>query len=399
MSSSIIPDLHTISDPHYPTDPAAMRTEKQKLRQTCDPCRKAKVKCNKQSSICSRCLASGASCDYGVSNRGGRWKNGQKLGVKHREGSDASSNNSNSLNLSSLQNFSPGEQTSPVLQFSHSDSTIPQWQDTTDIDMWACDSDPNAQHPPFQYESPPTSNTTYESSPSTSNAFSSSTSLSSMWPPELSADHDYPALLTPPLERPMACSCLVVMLQMLQNLHQNFPQSTSSQSTDLTFRSYASVLDMNEEAAACCTTMLLCPSCQAGDSSEFFIVLAALVRKVLTMTESWALSYPTTSSENDNGDRHSPFAERHNSFGECTSPFTQAAGPPVEQEDARRLKIEIALVGIRKMKGVLGILKQAGHNMRVDYERLTCTSLTIGLSARLKLAMDLLEGERGVKGN
>ena len=165
---------------------------------------------------------------------------------------------------------------------------------------------------------------------------------------------------------------------MLQNLHQNFPQSSSSQLADFSALSYAAILDMNEEATICCTTMLRCPSCQSDDSSDFFIVLAALIRKVLSLTEAWVASPYIGDIGESGGDSQHPFVGGH----------------ATAQEDDRRLKVDVSLIGIEKMKGVLMLLKQAGLLLRQDYERLTCTSLTVSLSARLKSALDRVGGER-----
>ncbi|KAI4159998.1 MAG: hypothetical protein LQ342_006126 [Letrouitia transgressa] len=43
-----------------------------KLRQSCDSCLQAKVKCSKDRPLCSRCLSNGAPCGYSPSSRAGR---------------------------------------------------------------------------------------------------------------------------------------------------------------------------------------------------------------------------------------------------------------------------------------------------------------------------------------
>ena len=43
-----------------------------KLRESCDSCLAAKVKCSKSRPLCSRCLANGAPCDYSPSSRAGK---------------------------------------------------------------------------------------------------------------------------------------------------------------------------------------------------------------------------------------------------------------------------------------------------------------------------------------
>ncbi|MCJ1478062.1 hypothetical protein MMC13_006737 [Lambiella insularis] len=248
------------------------------------------------------------------------------------------------------------------------------WQQSEDNDIWSYDPITISPLTPFrQFSSPPTP-TTHSSS---------SSSLSSIWQPSIISTEPeilhplYPPSMPPSPGKPMPCSCLVIMLQMLQNLHQNFPQSLSTASSDISTLNYAVVLDMNEDATACCGTMLRCSSCKAEDSIDSFIVLAALLRKVLSLTEAWvAVPEPRESSDVEPG--HIPYVPQR----------------PMEQEDERRLKREVAMIGIKKMEGVLVQLKQAGQMLRLDYERLTCTSLTVSLSARLKLAMAALDVER-----
>ena len=344
-----------------------MPVEKQKLRQTCDPCRKAKVKCNRKSPICSRCLASGASCDYGISNRGGRWKNGEKMGVRVSFDTAEPTIASSSM----FESYIPDA--SAMTQFSTGETADNCWQHTQDGDIWSYDPTTISPLTPFrQFSTPPTPTTQ-----------SSSSSLSSTWPPSISSDAEqlqqiFPSSMPPSPDKPMPCSCLVIMLQMLQNLHQNFPQSQSGPSSDISSLNYAIVLDMNEDATSCCTTMLRCSACKAEDSIDSFIVLAALLRKVLSLTEAW-VTVPDIKEGPDQEHNRGPFAV-----------------PPrqMEQEDERRLKREVALIGIKKMEGVLVQLKQAGQMLQLDYERLTCTSLTVSLSARLKLATAALDQER-----
>lgn len=47
-------------------------TKPVKLRESCDSCLQAKVKCSKSRPLCSRCLANGAPCDYSPSSRSGK---------------------------------------------------------------------------------------------------------------------------------------------------------------------------------------------------------------------------------------------------------------------------------------------------------------------------------------
>ncbi|MCJ1434979.1 hypothetical protein MMC27_004349 [Xylographa pallens] len=381
-----------------------MPVEKQKLRQTCDPCRKAKVRCNRKSPICSRCLASGASCDYGVSNRGGRWKNGEKMGVVRLPFDAAEQQQQTSAAASShsiFESYIPTDASSAITHFPAGETAADSsscWQQ--DHDLWSYDPITISPLTPFRQFSTPSTPTTH----------SSTSSLSSLWPPSLSSSADdklqqiFPSSMAPSPDKqqqqqqqqPMPCSCLVIMLQMLQNLHQSFPQAQSGPSSDLPSLNYAIVLDMNEDATSCCATMLRCPSCKAAeDSIDAFIVLAALLRKVLSLTEAW-VTVPDQKAVLLAPESRDPQLQQ------SRSPFVSNAVPlpppppprQMEQEDERRLKREVALIGIKKMEAVLAQLKQAGQMLQLDYERLTCTSLTVSLSARLKLATVALDQER-----
>ena len=53
-----------------------------KLRESCDSCLLAKVKCSKARPLCSRCLANGAPCDYSPSSRAGKRNRKHTNGVK-----------------------------------------------------------------------------------------------------------------------------------------------------------------------------------------------------------------------------------------------------------------------------------------------------------------------------
>lgn len=62
---------------HKTLDQSAVVPKMAKLRESCDSCLLAKVKCSKTRPICGRCLANGANCAYSPSSRAGR---------KHRNG-------------------------------------------------------------------------------------------------------------------------------------------------------------------------------------------------------------------------------------------------------------------------------------------------------------------------
>src|SRR6185437_5570380 len=54
-----------------------------KLRQSCDGCFLAKVKCSKARPICSRCLSVGLDCRYSPSSRAGKVKSDTSSAASH----------------------------------------------------------------------------------------------------------------------------------------------------------------------------------------------------------------------------------------------------------------------------------------------------------------------------
>jgi hypothetical protein len=310
---------------------------------------------------------------YGISNRGGRWKNGKKLGIRNRVERVVETAEPTVVSVTPWTDFQLLGNPSPPTQYIPTDeSVITSWEKSLNSDIWTYDQTTTTVAFP-QYSMPPT--------PST---LSFSSRRNSGWPAEMEDANTananepnypqevYPMNPTPSSERQAQCSCFVIMLQMLQNLHQNFPQSLILQPAALSALNYAAVLNINEEATACCSSMLRCSYCQRDDSDSFTI-MASLIRKVLSLTEAWVAT-PTLREG-----------------GECRSSTASQA----EQEEERRIKAEISLIGIRKMEEVLVPLKQAGQGLRADYERLICASLAASLGTRLKCASKTL-GEMSV---
>ena len=369
-----------------------------KLRQTCDPCRKAKVKCDKRMPICGRCIASGAPCDYGISNQGGRWKNGEKLGG-HRHQTGKSSVDSNASTSAAVE--------SGISALSDSTMSDDSFPDAGNASM--------TQHPAigdpalFRHSFQGDSIWGYDLNVCQQNGFQSFaapsplhpmspgfpsplSSASSFWIPsgpapptsdsDQSQDFLHPITMPPPLDRLEPCTCFLSTLSVLQSLHQRFPQTSSVQPIDPPNLSYAAVLDINEQATSCCVTMLHCPVCRGDDTGYSFILLTALIRKTLAMIESW-VAIPGIKQGEDGPP----------SSATTTVPGSFPAAAAAAREDDRRLKAEVSLIGIKKMEEVLVELRQASQGIRVDYDRLACASLAASLSSRLRSTSDMLSAE------
>ena len=379
--------------------PSSQSIKGPKLRQTCDPCRKAKVKCDKRMPICGRCIASGAPCDYGISNQGGRWKNGEKLGGNRHEKTKSPLDSNPSTNAAvdsgiavmsdspmSDESF-PDAATAAMTQhpavgdpsiFRHSFQGESVWG----YDMSVCQQSP---FQPFAAAALP---------PMTPAFPSPISSASSFWVPSASAptsesdqSQDYlPTMMPSPIDRPESCTCFASTLSVLQSLHQRIPQSSLHvQQMDPGSLSYAAMLDINEQATSCCANMLRCSVCRADDTGYPFIILTTVIRKALSMIEAWTAIPGIGINPHGGGDSPRSSSGVPGSF------------PAAAREDDRRLKAEVSLIGIKKMEEVLAELRQASQGIRVDYDRLACASLAASLSIRLRSASEILSAELDTK--
>ncbi|MCJ1328210.1 hypothetical protein MMC10_004886 [Thelotrema lepadinum] len=375
--------------------PSSQSTKGPKLRQTCDPCRKAKVKCDKRMPICGRCIASGAPCDYGVSNQGGRWKNGEKLGGNRHEKIKSPLDSNPSTNAAVDSGIAVMSE-SPVSDDSFPDTT------TAAMTQHPAVGDPSIFRHSFQgdsvwgYDMSVCQQSPYQpfptALPSMTPAFPSPiSSASSFWVPSAGAppsdsdqSQDYlPTMMASPIDRPETCTCFASTLSVLQSLHQRFPQSHHVQPMDSNSLSYAAVLDINEQATSCCTTMLRCSVCRADDTGYPFILLTTVIRKALSMIEAWTAIPGMGINHGDDGPQ--------------SSSGVPGSFPAAAREDDRRLKAEVSLIGIKKMEEVLAELRQASQGIRVDYDRLACASLAASLSIRLRSASEILSAELDTK--
>jgi hypothetical protein len=328
-----------------------------RFRQTCDSCRKAKVKCDKRSPICGRCLVTGVSCDYGVSNQGGRWKNGEKIGAQNNFMHVGSAMPSNSLFDHCFLDANA------MAQYSMGDSALLYWQQTRDSSIWQ-DSLGAFQNQEKQLISP---SATPNPQPRASASLSSTNLLETTTDQTHLSDQAFDTM-PDSNEKQMGCMCLLTILQRLQFLHQTYPCQISPSTLDVRILSYATVLELNEEAMNCCTSTLRCAICRTGQDSEPFILLATLLRKVFLITESWISIPPSVNGSH---------------LSQDGTPSSSNRGFPQEE---KQMKTEVSLVTMRKMDAALAQLKQAAQILQSDYERLSCASLTASLGERLSYA-------------
>ncbi|KAI4152339.1 MAG: hypothetical protein LQ340_002964 [Diploschistes diacapsis] len=361
--------------------------------------------------ICGRCIASGAPCDYGISNQGGRWKDGKKLGgIRHETRPSVDSSASTSA---AEESGMPMVSESPISDRSFPDAASAGMTQHPAIgdpamfrhsfqenNIWGYDLSMCQQNAftPFAGPTP---------LPPASSAFPSPlSSASSFWLPPAGAptsesdqsDDFMQSIMPSALDRPKTCTCFVSTLSVLQSLHQRFPQGAPVQHPmDPSNLSYTAVLDMNEQASSCCATMLRCPVCRADDTGYSFILLTTLIRKTLTMIESW-VALPANKQQQPQQQQQQQQQHQQGDDGQQSNMSPTSSGLPssyaaAAREDDRRLKAEVSLIGIKKMEEISLELRLASQGIRVDYDRLACASLAASLSARLRAASDMLSVE------
>lgn len=102
-----------------------------KLRESCDACLTAKVKCGKGRPLCARCLQNGSECSYSPSARAGRKNRNSTGGVKKSGSNTASHKRPASLQLQLSKNAPLPSSTTPWASQTPSQDTRPQVHDQT----------------------------------------------------------------------------------------------------------------------------------------------------------------------------------------------------------------------------------------------------------------------------
>lgn len=415
-----------------------------KLRESCDSCLSAKVKCSKSRPICVRCLSNGAACGYSPSSRAGR---------KHR---NASANEPARITTRrpSAAEFTQTAPPTPVylptmhpmpenqnhsmehtnLKFYH-DSSSHEDSRRSHSGMDESGSATQAGVDPADFfPTPPFGDDFAESreqlspdayfrdlscaataaSPSMSNT--SHALINSIWAPHENHESNYtlpyalPSFQIPPDlmtigsaalsstdaspkmavaradsrlgDKPMSagCDCFAVCLQALQTLHNHSWLPNSAQPGALPFDV---VLTINQVAMRECATMLECDKCVSKiGSSISTMLLATIFGKIISLYGSACFFRFGASTGNQ--------AVVKLALGAYT----------LTGEDRRLLEMEIILLELRKVESILlsyqerfrGDTSQAEKNKD---ESGVYNALTHYLEKNLRCILDFLQARKG----
>ena len=326
-----------------------------KLRQTCDACRKSKIRCDRRQPVCGRCLVTGAACDFGVSNQGGRWRNGQKLESQRRTSS------SGQAKATLLKHHSPDD--SPLTLHTASSPNGYAWQHTQDSQNSSWSSDTALTQ--FQYLSVPPTPSMTSGAPSC-NYMSPGESLIT-GPYFNDADSITMAPANPTsCTNSQACICSANSMVLLQALHY----LSNLDSTDLnTTASCATILDHNEDIVSRCSSTLSCQVCNGDERGDSIIITSTLLRKLLSLTQDWAMPSGTESPTNP------------------TQLNTMDSGDMAPWSDEAELKRDVLLITVKNLEQLFPRLREAGQAL-MGHNRLACAALCASISEQLRRARD-----------
>lgn len=406
-----------------------------KLRESCDSCLIAKVKCSKTRPLCARCLANGAPCGYSPSSRAGR-KN-RNAGIRKATANSTAPQDAIEHPQSALPtptSYLPlfmypilennvdhntslwGGSSSPVSQedqrgpqpivekglvttkegdsFDTSDflPTPPLNGDFMDSFMplsshngfsefatAAPSPDGSADHAPV---SPAwtINNNQYSLLPS----FQSPLDIMPLGHVHSSHPAARPALPTQQENSQNLaqtgsssdCDCFAACLHALQSLHNHSWMSSSTQQGGPPFDI---VLSINREAIAGCSALLGCTKCVSKiGSSITTMLLATIIGKVMSLYRATCMFRFGSSTGVQ--------ASAQLAFGAYT----------VTGEDRQLLEIEILLLELRKVETILTLYQGRFHNAQAELDESSVyTALTSYLDKNLRYIVDFLQVRKG----
>ena len=408
-----------------------------KLRESCDSCLIAKVKCSKTRPLCARCLANGAPCGYSPSSRAGR-KN-RNAGIKKAAAANSTAPKDTAEQPQSALPTSTLFLPSYMYQ-------IPENNMDHTGGMWGSSSSPAAHEdqrasqvvigkglvaakegggydtadflptPPLNgdfvdsFIPLPTQNGFSEFSAATpspegnrdqtpaspawtinSNQYSFLPSFQSpldMMPlgnvhsshpatrPALPIQHEPNQNLAPTGSSP-DCDCFAACLHALQSLHNHsWMASSSTQQGGVPFDI---VLTINREAIDGCSALLGCDKCVSKiGSSITTMLLATIFGKVMSLYRATCMFRFGSSTGVQ--------ASAQLAFGAYT----------VTGEDRQILEIEILLLELRKVENILTLYQERFHNSQAEQDESSVyTALTSYLDKNLRYIVDFLQVRKG----
>ncbi len=401
-----------------------------KLRESCDSCLVAKVKCSKTRPVCSRCLANGATCGYSPSSRAGR-KHRKAVATEtarnaatYPKTKDIVDSAHPTPSSSSIRFMYPTDETeershvtAPLVGASAPDRPSPRssmipnrllaaqrqkfesphffpvaplgdnFGDLLQYSTQPCFPDPAAQLSSPRSSDNETPNHQLwginESSypavapfpvPIDIMPFDSSLSSPSSdgaFPPELVQKFG-----SSPQAFPYPCDCFAVCLQALQALHNNSFLPTSAEPCELPFDV---VLTINREALKGCGAMLDCVKCVSKTGSSIStMLLGTIFGKIISLYGAACFFRFGQSSDSQ--------AAVKLAFGAYT----------LTGEDRRLLEMEIILLELKKVESILTTYQERFRNADAETDESSVyNALTCYLDKNLRFVLDFLQSRRG----
>ena len=407
-----------------------------KLRESCDSCLIAKVKCSKARPVCARCLSNGAACGYSPSSRAGRKNRNasaskpMRVSTRHDDNSELAESVPPSpspylpLMHSMLDQHDHPFLNSNKSAFHPSTPTLSQedlnrrpsfmgngFPTPQDEGLEAADLFPT---PPFDFgeallqfspqpyfqdfdpTTPPSRTGAPQSLASPAwtvneNPYSipssdqpsldlmgfgthSSSSHSTASPDVPSQDSAQPD--QPDMGNRYTCDCFALCLQALQTLHNHSHLPAASQQGGLPFDV---VLTINREAMVGCAAMLNCAKCvsKSGNSISTML-LATIFGKIISLYG----------------------AACYFRFGSSTSSQTAVklafGAYTLTGEDRRLLEMEIILLELRKVESILTSYQERFRNAQAEKDETSVyNALTSYLDKNLRYIVNFLQVRKG----
>lgn len=422
-------DTYRLSDHQAPTQsklPVPL-TSVRKLRESCDACHVAKVKCIKQKSAdCARCFSFGISCAYSPSAR-----TGKPRGAKDRRN-----------RMGSVDNFASGRRSltcaeTPAVQATlHTNEATqanaphhhfaPTYEDSDplSLDPWG----PGVTNAICQFLAeerqmnflPSSLSTSTNSSPNScpfaqpdfvqlaaaaaaaaatqqpyfpidrnlrASTISPTASQFSESMKQLDESDMMNRMSTSPPNRD-TCSCFTSNLKSLETLRR-FSDPYSAQNTT----PFDVALFISKQAITHCTAMLSCTYCTrttSGDSNSTpMLIFAGLMNDILNSYSAACTAHFDLETTDSSPNSHS-----------STSSQLTLGTYLVDGEDGRHLKLEILMIELRKVERLWMQFKDVCAQVHVgDGRKSLLEALVSYLGQTLGDTVDRLEARRGHNGN
>jgi Fungal Zn(2)-Cys(6) binuclear cluster domain/Aflatoxin regulatory protein len=330
-----------------------------KLRESCDFCFFAKVKCTKTRPICSRCLTFGSDCKYSPSSRAGRPKSdgsrgcqsniSRRMSLPEHSKTSTRAYTTPSMNIDDKHSYSyrqdtdwpptPSSIDGRMHRHSISSTTMPIPANETLAEPEDLAINGRLFDPSFSWTNTPRVDMASGSSGAISPApwFECDTNFNTSLALGLSPDPDVYLFNTMTAKSP-TCNCFNTCLQALQALHSNTTSTTSVPSFDV-------ALTVNRKAVEGCAMMLNCPNClsQSG-SSTTTMLLGTIIGMIMTIYQDASKNYFGLTS------------------GVSSQPLPLTIGTyRVAGEDGRWLEMEIIMRELTKLKVLFAKFQGTGE--------------------------------------